>query len=161
VITAKTSDDGSAWTTVGSATLNFPATITAGLAATSHNAAATTTVTYTNLLISGNAYTATSPVLARRYVYGTYVDEPLALVTPTAKYYYHTNHLYSVAALTDTNRNVVERYRYDAYGERTVLAANGTTVLVGSNYGNQVGFTGRYLDSETGLYYFRARYYSP
>ena len=28
-----------------------------------------------------------------------------------------------------------------------------------SAYGNALGFTGRHLDSETGLYYFRARYY--
>ena len=28
-----------------------------------------------------------------------------------------------------------------------------------SAYGNAIGFTGRHLDSETDLYYFRARYY--
>ena len=89
-----------------------------------------------------------------------YVDEPLALITPTAKYYYHANHLYSVAALTNNVGVVVERYRYDAYGQRTVLAADGITTRTASNYGNQIGFTGRYLDSETELYYFRARYYS-
>jgi RHS repeat-associated protein len=33
-------------------------------------------------------------------------------------------------------------------------------VRTASSYGNQVGFTGRYLDKETGLWYFRARYYS-
>jgi len=55
---------------------------------------------------------------------------------------------------------VVERYRYDVYGQRTVLAADGVTVRAQSNYGQQIGFTGRYLDNETGLWYFRARYYS-
>jgi len=89
-----------------------------------------------------------------------YVDEPLALITPTQKYYYHANHLYSVAALTNNVGAVVERYRYDAYGQRIVLAADGTTARAASNYGNQVAYTGRYLDQETGLYYFRARYYS-
>jgi len=88
------------------------------------------------------------------------VDEPLALITPTAKYYYHANHLYSVAALTNNVGVVVERYRYDAYGQRTVLAADGITTRTASNYGNQIGYTGRYLDKETGLWYFRARYYS-
>ena len=34
------------------------------------------------------------------------------------------------------------------------------TVRAGSAYGNQVGFTGRYLDGESGLWYFRARMYS-
>ncbi len=70
------------------------------------------------------------------------------------------NHLYSVAALTDSSGAVVERYRYDSYGNRTVLAADGVTTRTASLYGNQVGFTGRYLDKETGLWYFRARYYS-
>jgi RHS repeat-associated protein len=70
------------------------------------------------------------------------------------------DHLYSVAALTSNTGAVLERYRYDAYGQRTVLAADGTTVRAASSYGNQVGFTGRYLDKETSLWYFRARYYS-
>jgi len=40
------------------------------------------------------------------------------------------------------------------------LAADGVTVRSTSSYNQQVGFTGRYLDKETGLWYFRARYYS-
>jgi RHS repeat-associated protein len=70
------------------------------------------------------------------------------------------DHLYSVAALTDSTGAVVERYRYDTYGQRTVLAADGVTTRAASSYNQQVGFTGRYLDKETGLWYFRARYYS-
>ena len=93
-------------------------------------------------------------------VYGSYVDESLALITPTAKYYYHANHLYSVAALSDATGSVVERYRYDTFGNRAVLAPDGVTTRAASNYGQQVGFTGRYLDKETGLWFFRARYYS-
>jgi RHS repeat-associated protein len=49
---------------------------------------------------------------------------------------------------------------FDAYGQRTVLAGDGVTVRTASQHGNQVGFTGRYQDKETGLWYFRARYYS-
>ena len=96
----------------------------------------------------------------RGCVYGSYVDEPLALITPTQKYYYHANHLYSVAALTNQAGGVVERYRYSSYGERTVLAPDGVTTRAASSYNQQVGFTGRYLDKDTSLWYFRARYYS-
>ena len=54
----------------------------------------------------------------------------------------------------------MERYRYDSYGQRTVLAPDGVTTRAVSSYNQQIGFTGRYLDKETGLWYFRARYYS-
>ena len=97
-------------------------------------------------------------------IYGSYVDEVLAILPASGvvgeRKFVHSNHLYSVAALTDNSGNVVERFRYDAYGQRTVLAADGVTVRTGSSHGNQVGFTGRYLDKETGLWYFRARNYS-
>ncbi|HYE04514.1 MAG TPA: RHS repeat-associated core domain-containing protein [Planctomycetota bacterium] len=98
----------------------------------------------------------------RRYVYGTYVDEPLALIRGSEiRSYYHANSLYSVAALTDATGAVIERYRYDAYGKRTVLSADGATVVPHSVVGNQIGFTGRHHDDETGLIHFRARQYSP
>jgi len=95
---------------------------------------------------------------------GGYVDELLAIFPASGvvgdRKFVHANHLYGVAALTDNDGAVVERYRYDAYGQRIVLAGDGVTLRWGSSYGNQVGITGRYLDKETGLWYFRARYYS-
>ena len=95
----------------------------------------------------------------RQYVYGSYVDEPLLLKAGANRYYYATNRLYSVAALTSQLGQVVERYLYDAYGRQTVLASNGVVAYKPSDYGQFVGFTGRYHDWETGLEYFRARYY--
>ena len=52
-----------------------------------------------------------------------------------------------------------ERVLYDAYGRQTVLANNGVVAYKPSDYGQFVGFTGRYHDWETGLEYFRARYF--
>ncbi len=50
------------------------------------------------------------------YSHGSYVDELLAIVSgsggPTQMKYAHSNHLYSIAALTDNTGAVVERYRY-------------------------------------------------
>ena len=52
---------------------------------------------------TGNALT-----LARKYAYGTYIDEPLLLLSALASglsaFYYHQNRLYNVT--------VVERYAY-------------------------------------------------
>ncbi len=95
----------------------------------------------------------------RSYVYGSYVDEPLLMKTPVDRFYYSSNHLYSVAAITDQSGQVVERYKYDAYGRQGILASNGVVSYSPSDYGQFVGFTGRYHDWETGLVYFRARYF--
>ena len=68
------------------------------------------------------------------------------------------NHLYSVAALTDETGSLVERYGYGPYGDSVVYDASGA-VIAESTVGNPYRFTGRRLDGETGLSYFRARYF--
>ena len=98
------------------------------------------------------------------YVYGNFIDEVLTMDRAGQTYYCYQNSLGSVAALSDANRNVVERYAYDAYG--FVSVTNGAGVPVPPNawgsphsaVGNPYLFTGRQLDEETGLYYYRARY---
>jgi RHS repeat-associated protein len=75
-------------------------------------------------------------------------------------YYYHFDGLGSVAALTDINGLMVEYYEYDVYGAPTIRDLNGT-ILDTSQFGNPYMFTGREYDTETDLYYYRARYYSP
>jgi len=102
------------------------------------------------------------------YVYGTYVDEPLAKIDATnGTLYYHTNRLYCVTALTDSSGDVVERYAYAAYGVTTILDPAATTVRATSSVGNPYLYTGRRLDPEfasgsaSTIYYYRARYYDP
>jgi len=65
---------------------------------------------------------------------------------------YRYDGLGSVVALSDSDGNIVEQYKYDVFGEPTIYDANGT-VIDESNYGNPYMFTGRRYDSETGLYY--------
>jgi RHS repeat-associated protein len=96
----------------------------------------------------------------REYVFGSYIDEPLMMLTAGARYYYHSDRLYSVQALTNAAGQIVERYRYDAYGNTTILAPNGTTVRASSIVGNAYMWQGSRLDAETGLYYKRMRMYS-
>ncbi|MCK6472736.1 MAG: hypothetical protein L6R28_13420 [Planctomycetes bacterium] len=111
-----------------------------------------------------NGASASSP--ARDFVYGTYLDEPLMMVTAPAgaatKRYYHSDHLYSVYALTDAAGTVVERYRYEGYGKATVLTA-GFVAKTDPNYsefGSPWTYTGQRLDAETGLHYYKNRFYS-
>jgi len=76
--------------------------------------------------------------------------------------YYHTNTLFSVYALTDGDENVVERYRYDAYGAVTVLDDDWSADADGaSDVDNPYTFTGRRIDTESGLMQYRHRCYSP
>ena len=67
-----------------------------------------------------------------------------------AVYYYHFDGLGSVIALSDENGDIVERYSYNVFGEPNRV----------SSVGNPYLFTGRRYDSETGQYYYRARYYN-
>ncbi len=74
------------------------------------------------------------------------------------RYFYHFDALGSVVALSQYNSgngyaSIVEQYQYSAFGE--------TTVTQNGNTGNPYRFTGRQWDGETGLYYYRARMYSP
>jgi len=98
-------------------------------------------------------------VLEKAFVFGSYIDEPLVMIHGKDKFYYHTNNLYSVAALTNQAGATVERYTYDPYGKVKILAPNGVRVLAESSVGNPWTYTGRRLDAETGLMYYRARYY--
>ena len=84
------------------------------------------------------------------YVYGNYIDEVLTMDRDAQTYYYHQNALWSVEAITNNAANVVERNSYDAYG---------TVTMQGGGIGNPWKFTGRQLDEEAGVYFYRARYY--
>ena len=95
------------------------------------------------------------------YVYGNYIDEALTMDRGGQTYYYHQNALWSVAAVTDSAGNVTERYRYDAYGDVMITDAIGNPLGNVSAIGNPWMFTGRQLDDETGLYFYRARYLDP
>ncbi|OXU14819.1 RHS repeat-associated core domain-containing protein [Sedimentisphaera salicampi] len=76
-------------------------------------------------------------------------------------YGYFAGELGSVAAVYSTEPNgIAERYSYDAYGSVSITDPNGQP-LDESAVGNPYMFTGRRYDSESGLYYYRARYYNP
>ena len=100
--------------------------------------------------------------LQKSYVHGSYIDDILAKVEAGATatvHYYHSDRQFNIRALTDENENELEYYAYSPFGKQTVLDATGDIIL-GSAYENNYGFTGRYLDIEINLWYFRARYFS-
>jgi len=80
-------------------------------------------------------------------------------------YYYHTNGIGSVTAITDSSGNLIERVDYDIYGMPTFwdykTDPNNPSIVSNSLIGNSILYHGRRYDKETNLYYYRARYYDP
>jgi len=85
------------------------------------------------------------------YVYGP-SGEPLEQIGSKNTYFYFTDQLGSVRGIVNTSGTVKGSFTYDAYGNLTGSSGNVTTPLQ---------FAGQYFDSESGLYYLRARYYDP
>lgn len=92
------------------------------------------------------------------YVWGTWIDDIVSTDRANSTYYYHTNNIGSVVAITNVSGAVVERYEYDAFGKRSIFNSSYNPIAA-SIIGNTYSFTGRQFDSETGLYYYRTRYY--
>ena len=91
--------------------------------------------------------------LTASYLHGQGIDEPISSSLPDligqSMIYYTFDGLGSVVELTDGSGNVVESYKYDSFGNIETPPATG----------NPYAYTGREYDSESGLYYYRARYY--
>ena len=103
-------------------------------------------------------YDGTNALLAR-FTHGPGPDDPLAMerdldASGTFEagevFFYHTDGLVSVTELTDSTGAVARAYAYDAYGQ--IADEVGTLA-------NPYAYTGREFDAESGLYFYRARYY--
>jgi RHS repeat-associated protein len=88
-------------------------------------------------------------VLAR-YAQGANIDEPLAELRSAVTSYYQVDGLGSVTSLTNSSGAIAETYGYDSFGK--LSASTGSLV-------NPFQYTSREFDPETGLRYYRARYY--
>ena len=77
---------------------------------------------------------------------------PLGFVLNGIQYFYITNQMGDILAITDTDGNVVGNYEYDAWGK--VLTADTDIAKQ-----NPIRYRGYYYDNETGYYYLQSRYY--
>jgi RHS repeat-associated protein len=92
--------------------------------------------------------------LTQRYLYGPAADMILARMDSAEDVaWYLTDHLGSVRDLADPGGNVIDHITYDSFG--SVLSESVPAE------GDRFKYTGREYDAETGLYYYRARYYDP
>jgi RHS repeat-associated protein len=99
---------------------------------------------------------------ARNYAGTRGIDEILRREAGASTVFYHHDALGSTIALTDASGALVEQYRYDVYGLRTIMDASGADLgSRTSALGNRFMFTGREWIAEIGLYDHRNRAYSP
>jgi RHS repeat-associated protein len=85
-----------------------------------------------------------------RYTHGPDIDEPISMQRNGDNYYYVADALGSIVKLVDAAGNVVNSYVYDSFGN---------IVQKTEGIANPYTYTGREYDAESGLYYYRFRYY--
>ncbi len=86
-----------------------------------------------------------------RYSHGDRIDQPLAVQRAgVGFFYYQADHLGSIRSLTASSGTVANAYGYDSYGR---------LLSISELFVQPYAYTGRELDAESGLYYYRARYY--
>ena len=106
------------------------------------------------------------------YQNGLGIDDKLRSKNGTTVRYFITDHLGSTVALTDANGAITSSTTYDSFGnaapkQAAGSAASGTgsaassTGNAASNIATTYRYTGREYDADTGLYYYRNRWYDP
>ncbi|MEG3838505.1 RHS repeat-associated core domain-containing protein, partial [Microcoleus sp. Z1_C3] len=107
-----------------------------------------------NVLFDFTASGTSQPVLDKRYFYGSGVDQLLAQENAQGTVLWAlSDQLGTVKDWVNNSGSVVNHVGYDAFG--------GVVAQSNPALGSRYGFTGRELDAETGLYYYRSRYYNP
>jgi RHS repeat-associated protein len=97
--------------------------------------------------------------LLRAYVWGPAADEPIAWYEanhPTVRRYFHADHQGSIVLVSDQYGTPLASSAYDAWGIPNQGGVGFTLSAVG-----RFGYTGQAWIPELGLYYYKARIYSP
>jgi RHS repeat-associated protein len=87
-----------------------------------------------------------------RYAHSTEVDEPLSMLRGTVASYYQNDGIGSITSLSNQTAVLAGTYTFDSFGKLTASTGSIT---------NPFRYTGREFDAETGVYYYRARYFDP
>ena len=97
-------------------------------------------------------YDETNAIKAK-YFHNKGIDEPLGMEKGGLTYYYHKDALGTITAISDSSGAIMQVYGYDSFGK--------ITYTKDPAFIQPFTFTGREYDSETGMYYYRFRYYNP
>jgi RHS repeat-associated protein len=86
------------------------------------------------------------------YAQGLIIDQPLAMQRGTTTDYFEADGLGSITSFSTSAGALANTYTYDSFGNTTNSTGSVT---------NYFRYTAREFDSETGIYYYRSRYYDP
>ena len=87
-----------------------------------------------------------------RFTQGLGIDEPLVELRPTRTVFTEADGVGTVTSHTNPNGNLVDTFTFDSFGWVDAGFDPATDWYL---------YTGREIDTETALYYYRARYYDP
>ena len=99
-------------------------------------------------------------IVLRQFVPGIGVNKPLQIVSGGSRNYYISDSLGSVVSIAGQGGRILERYGYTAYGDAK-LYDDSQNDTIKENITNPYRYVGGRFDQEVGLYYSRARFYSP
>jgi RHS repeat-associated protein len=91
-------------------------------------------------------------VVARYAQQGLNIDEPLAMLRGATTSYYQVDGLKTVTSLSSSAGALAQTYTFDSFGKQTGSSGSLT---------NPFQYSGREFDTETNLFFLRARYYDP
>ena len=87
-----------------------------------------------------------------RYAETQNTDEPLAMLRSGTTSFYNIDGLSTVTSLSNAAGALAQTYTFDSFGKQT--SSSGSLV-------NPFQYTAREFDSETSIYFYRARFYDP
>ena len=96
--------------------------------------------------------TNSSGTAVARYTQTQNIDEPLAMLRSSTTSYFQADGSDSVSSLSNAAGALAQTYTFDSFGNQTASSGSLT---------NSFRYTGREFDSETMLYFMRARYFDP
>lgn len=99
--------------------------------------------------------------ITHAYTHSTHrTDDVLSVATSSDSFFYTKDGLGSITEVLNEDGGVVQSYKYSSFGEILKIEnAFGEDITSAPTIKPYFTYTGREYDSESGLYYYRARYY--
>ena len=118
--------------------------------------------TYSYIYDNGQLIYADTPSGGMTFIYDN--DSVIGYKYNSAYYYYLKNLQGDILGAVDASGNLLYQYQYDAWGNPTVLDAQGSVISPSASHianSNPLRYRSYFFDTETGFYYLLSRYYDP